>query len=65
MGVEIDGWQKFMTVIDSWIPFVRQIEEWGKGLGCTLSQIECPTTWELYLRDFGYKRGHVILDREI
>lgn len=65
MGIEVEGWRKFMMVINDWIPFVRQVEDWGKSLGCTLSQIECPATWELYLRNFGYKRGHVILDREL
>ena len=65
MGVEIEGWQSFMACINDWIPFVRQVEDWAKGFGCTLSQIECPATWELYLRDMGYKRGHVLLDREI
>ena len=65
MGVGIEGWQKFMGAICDWIPFVRQVEDWAKGLGCTLSQIECPATWELYLRDMNYKRGHVLLDREL
>ena len=65
MGVGVEGWKKFLTVINDWIPFVRQVEAWGKSLGCTLSEIECPSTWELYLGNFGYNRAHVLLDREI
>ncbi len=64
-GIEVDGWQKFVSVIEEWIPFTKQIESWGKSIGCSMSQIECPPTWELYLRDFEYKRGHVLLHKEI
>jgi hypothetical protein len=65
MGVRIEGFQEFMAVIGDWLPFVRQVEEWAIGLGCVLSQIESPAAWELYMRDYGYKRGHVILDKEL
>lgn len=65
MGVGVEGWQEFIRVIDGWLPFTRQIEEWGLSMGCSLSQIECPAAWDLYLRNFGYSRGHVLLDKEL
>lgn len=64
-GVGVDGWQEFMSVIQEWLPFVKQIEDWARNLGCKLSQIECPAAWELYMRDYGYVRTHVLLDREL
>lgn len=64
-GVSVEGWHEFMSKIGDWLPFVKQVEDWALSLGCSLSQIECPATWELYLRDFGYKRGHVLLDRSL
>lgn len=65
MGVGIEGWQKFMCAIGDWLPFVRQVEDWGKSIGCSLSQIECPAPWENYMTNYGYSRGHVILNREL
>ncbi len=65
MGVDIDNWLEFIKRIGDWVPYVEQIEDWARGLGCTLSQIECPAPWELYMRDLGYKRGHVLLDKEL
>ena len=65
MGVGVDGWRKFMERIGGWLPFVRQVEEWGHSIGCKLSTIECPSTWELYLKDYDYRRGHVLLHKEL
>lgn len=65
MGVVIDNWLEFIKNIGSWLPFVKQIEGWAQSIGCVLSQIECPAAWELYMRDLGYKRGHVMLDKEL
>lgn len=64
-GVRIEGWQAFMEVIDDWIPFTQQVEDWGKSIGCKRSEIECPATWEIYMRNYAYKRGHVLLDKEL
>lgn len=65
MGIGIEGWQRFMSVIEEWVPFVTQIEDWGRSVGCSISQIECPATWELYMRFQGYSRSHVLLDKEL
>jgi len=65
MGVGVEGWQAFMEKIKDWVGFVRQIEDWGKSIGCSLSQIECPPTWEVYMNNYGYRRGHVLLNKEL
>lgn len=65
MGVGVEGWLSFMKTIKDWLPFVKQIEDWSVEKGCSLSQIECPAAWQLYLRDIGYSRGHVLLDKEL
>ena len=64
-GVKVEGWQAFVETIEDWIPFTKEVEDWGKSLGCSISQIECPATWEIYMRDFEYKRGHILLCKEL
>ena len=64
-AIDIKGFDKFLAVIGEWVPFVKQVEEWAKGIGCVLSQIESPATWELFMKDYGYRRTHVYLDREL
>lgn len=48
-----------------WAGFVRQIEAWGKKMGCVTSQIECRPGWEKLMSEFGYKKTHVILYRPL
>ena len=65
MGVRIEGPQAFLASIGSWLEFVKKVEDHGREIGCSLVQIECPATWELLVKDFGYERGHVLLKKEI
>jgi len=48
-----------------WAGFVKQIEAWGRSMGCSRSQIECRHGWEKLMSSFGYKKTHVILYRNI
>ena len=64
-GVAVEGWEKFLSVIDDWVGVVKEIEDWAKNLGCTLCEIECQPGWELLLRGFGYQKSHVLLSRDL
>lgn len=65
VGVGIDGPGKFISKIGEWIPSIAKIEEWAKSIGCNRSQIECPASWAIVLRDTAYKTTHIILDKDI
>ena len=64
-GIKVDDFSKFMAVIDDWLVFVNQIEEWGKSLGCVLSEIEGPQGWGALMKKYGYKCSHIILNKEL
>jgi hypothetical protein len=64
-GVRVEGWQEFMETIGGWIPYTKQVEDWAESIGCTISQVECPAPWEVYLKDYEYRRGHVLLQKKL
>ena len=55
----------FMGTIREYLPLLTVIEDWGRKLGCELSEIEAPETWELLLRGTEYVRGHVLLAKRL
>lgn len=63
MGIEIDGPGAFLAEIRDWLPFIKQIEDWAKSLGCSLMQIEAPPGWEFYVRNLGYGDEHVLFSK--
>ncbi len=50
---------------EEWIDLISVIEEWAETMGCDGFQAECRPGWERLLRDFGYKKSHVILNKEL
>lgn len=50
---------------DQWIGLIEQIETWALDNGCDGLQAECRPGWERLLKDFGYSKSHVILNKEL
>lgn len=63
MGIEIDGPEAFVEEIRDWLPFIKNVEDWAKSLGCPLMQIEAPLGWEFYVRGLGYGNEHVLFSK--
>lgn len=64
-GVEVVGFEQFMALINDWLPLVGGIEEWGRGVGCSVSQMECHPVWERLMAGNGYEKTHIILNKRL
>jgi hypothetical protein len=48
-----------------WIDLIDEIEQWGADMGCSGFQAECRPGWERSLKERGYRKSHVILNKEL
>lgn len=51
--------------MSEWVDFIDDIEKWGESMGCDGFQAECRPGWERVLKDKGYRKSHVILNKEL
>lgn len=51
--------------LDSWLESFEQIEKWAKDRGCDMVQSLARPGFERSLRKRGYKRSHVLLEKEL
>lgn len=47
--------------VDEWLPLIKTILDWGKSLGCEISQIWGRKGWIKKLRSYGFEMTHVVL----
>jgi hypothetical protein len=48
---------------EQWVHLLKDIEDFGKIHGCEGFQAECRPGWEKVLKNLGYKKEHVILNK--
>lgn len=51
--------------VSQWLGHMDEIERWGEQRGCDGFQAETRPGWEKLLKDRGYTKSHVILNKEL
>lgn len=51
------------TNADRWIGLMPQVEQWARDEKCFLLKATCRMGWERLLRDSGFTRSHVIVEK--
>ena len=50
---------------EEWFSLIQEIEAWGKMQGCKSFEAICRAGWERYLKNYDYKKQHVIMGKEL
>jgi hypothetical protein len=62
-------WIRFMWAgghgIGDWLHYSQSVEQWAKSIGCTHSVVVGRPGWEKELKDKGYRKTSVILEKVI
>lgn len=48
-----------------WLPHMKEIEEGAKRIGCAANEIIARPGWEKLLAPLGYRKSHVMLEKEL
>lgn len=48
-----------------WFHHMEEMEKWGEKMGCTGFQAECRPGWERPLKEIGYSKSHIIMNKEL
>tara|TARA_S200002703_G_C3695710_1_gene213645 strand:- start:299 stop:712 length:414 start_codon:yes stop_codon:yes gene_type:complete len=50
---------------EKWVGFMDDICDWAKSIGCKKMEVFARPGWERILKNYGYKKTHVQIEREL
>ena len=49
----------------AWVGLIKQVEDWAKDMGCSEMEPLPRPGWEKVLKPLGYRKTHVVLNKEL